>query len=139
MKKPTPTPASFGKKLRKMRTDKDLKIAEVADAAGLSHTHLSKVETGSLGSIPRLETIDRLAIAMGCTPAERRSLVKAAGRWLTDLDAALLAEEIAEALFTTGDGRKARNLMLADATGHEFGGWGKGPARDQILRILRNG
>jgi transcriptional regulator with XRE-family HTH domain len=60
-----PNEASFGKRLRMMRTERKLPIREVAELAGISPAHLSKIENGE--SQPTLPVLEGLARAFGLT------------------------------------------------------------------------
>lgn len=50
---------SVGKQIKKIRTEKGLKLKEVADGAGLSVTYLSRLENDLAN--PTMETLDKLA------------------------------------------------------------------------------
>lgn len=50
----------------------------------------------------------------------------------------LLAERIAMRLFTRGDGKVANRLELKDENERGMGGWGFGPAVDQVEAELLN-
>lgn len=58
-----PNEPNFGKRLRMMRTDRKLPIREVAERAGISPAHLSKIENGE--SQPTLPVLEGLARAFG--------------------------------------------------------------------------
>jgi len=47
-----------------------------------------------------------------------------------------LACEIAEALFTNGQGDRARILLLQSETGRQMGGWIETAAVEQIEKVL---
>ena len=57
----------FGGKVRALREAKGMSQEALADAAGLHRTHISLVERGQRSA--RLETIARLAVALGVQPA----------------------------------------------------------------------
>lgn len=50
-----------------------------------------------------------------------------------------LAERIAEELFKSGDPRSpiVDRLVLVDDKNKDLGGWGRGPATDQIEKVLK--
>jgi transcriptional regulator with XRE-family HTH domain len=58
----------FGDRLRRVRLNKGLSQEALADAAGLHRTHISLIERGRRSV--RLETLERLARALGVQPAE---------------------------------------------------------------------
>jgi hypothetical protein len=47
-----------------------------------------------------------------------------------------LAQQIAALLFTTGNGQKAKRLVLIDEDGRDLGGWGERPVADLIEDVL---
>ncbi len=51
---------SFGEKIKKLRTDKQLTLDELSESTGLSKGYLSKLENGHRGT-PKAETITKLA------------------------------------------------------------------------------
>jgi transcriptional regulator with XRE-family HTH domain len=59
---------TFGDSLRKARLDLGLSQDALAATAGLHHTHISLLERGKRD--PTLETLVRLARALGVTPGE---------------------------------------------------------------------
>lgn len=58
----------FGKLIREWREDRGMSQETLADAAGLHRTHISLIERGQRSA--RLETIYRLANALGIQPAD---------------------------------------------------------------------
>jgi hypothetical protein len=58
-----------------------------------------------------------------------------AGRTLK-IDPLKAAEIIATAVMTPARGSLAERIALVDSHGRDMGGWGYGPLRDQIERIL---
>jgi len=60
--------AAFGRRLRSLRADKELTQEALAHAAGLHPTYISNCERGY--SSPTLETILKLAQALGVRPGE---------------------------------------------------------------------
>ena len=58
----------FGHRLREVRDSKGLSQEALADAAGLHRTHVSLIERGHRSV--RLETLERLAIALNVQPSE---------------------------------------------------------------------
>lgn len=59
--------AQFGERVRRTRLRRKMSQEALADAAGLHRTHISLIERG-LRSV-RIETIERLAIALKVQPA----------------------------------------------------------------------
>jgi len=57
----------FGEKVRAAREARGLSQEALADAAGLHRTHISLIERGQRSV--RLETIEKLAVALGTQPA----------------------------------------------------------------------
>lgn len=62
-----PQPA-LGAAIRAIRDERDLKQLDVAEDAGLTVAHLSKIETGKVN--PTWSTVAALASALGVTVAE---------------------------------------------------------------------
>jgi transcriptional regulator with XRE-family HTH domain len=58
----------FGERVRVLREEKGLSQEAMADAAGLHRTHISLIERGQRSV--RLETVERLALALQVQPAE---------------------------------------------------------------------
>jgi DNA-binding XRE family transcriptional regulator len=58
----------FGEKIRQLREARKLSQEDLADNAGLHRTHISLIERGQRSV--RLETIERLAIALAVQPAQ---------------------------------------------------------------------
>jgi predicted ATPase/DNA-binding XRE family transcriptional regulator len=70
---------SFARTLRDYRETAGLSQEALAEKAGLSARGVSDLERG-LSRVPRLDTIARLADAMGLTVHERTALLRASGR-----------------------------------------------------------
>lgn len=58
----------FGQKVRSLREAKGMSQEALADAADLHRTHISLIERGRRSV--RLETVERLAVALQVQPAE---------------------------------------------------------------------
>jgi transcriptional regulator with XRE-family HTH domain len=58
----------FGENLRRIRDAKGMTQEQLADSAGLHRTHISLIERNQRSV--RLETLERLAIALGVQPHE---------------------------------------------------------------------
>lgn len=58
----------FGANLRRARLSGGFRLADVAEAVGVSIPHVSKIERGQ--NVPSIETADRLAYAVGATLPE---------------------------------------------------------------------
>ena len=54
----------FGQRLRQLRKDKGFTLRELAQAAGIDFTYLSKIENGRIPYTPAAETIRQLAEAL---------------------------------------------------------------------------
>ena len=58
----------FGLRVKNIREEKSISQEELADMAGLHRTQISLIERGM--RTPRLETIEKLADALGIQPSE---------------------------------------------------------------------
>lgn len=67
---------ALGALARKLRRDRKLTQVQVAERIPMSVSNLSRIELGSQGP-PEVETIERMAAALGTDPGE---LLRAAGR-----------------------------------------------------------
>jgi transcriptional regulator with XRE-family HTH domain len=56
----------FGERVRQLREERFLSMAELADKAGISKNTLFRVETGNYSAIPR--TVRKIAEALGVEP-----------------------------------------------------------------------
>jgi transcriptional regulator with XRE-family HTH domain len=63
----TPSQSQVGKTIRKLRQEKGLSQADLADRAGLSREYVNKIEAGRYD--PPLSTINALARALRVRPA----------------------------------------------------------------------
>jgi transcriptional regulator with XRE-family HTH domain len=63
---PDATALKVGERLRALRLERNMSLADLADASGLSKGHLSSVEHG-LAAIT-IQTIERLAKGLGLSP-----------------------------------------------------------------------
>jgi transcriptional regulator with XRE-family HTH domain len=68
---------SFGQYLKRLRETKNLTLTEVAEQAGINHSHLSRIESG-LRNPPKATTMQKLAVALGVPFIE---LMEKAGQW----------------------------------------------------------
>ena len=68
----------FGGKLRKAREAQGLSQEELAHSAGLHRTHISLIERGARSI--RIETIERLCIALRVQPADLMPTVRLRAR-----------------------------------------------------------
>lgn len=64
----------FGEKVRRLREGRGLSQEALADAAGLHRTHISLIERGQRSV--RIETIERLALALRVQPAQMMPTVR---------------------------------------------------------------
>ena len=71
-----PPTTEFGKKLRDLREKRGISQPDLAEAAEISVGHISMLETGKRGTMPRRDAILRLADALSCPAIE---LLEAAG------------------------------------------------------------
>jgi transcriptional regulator with XRE-family HTH domain len=60
--------ANFGRRLREMRHARGLTLRQLAEAAEVDFTYLSKLENGRLTYTPSFDTSRRLAEALGTDP-----------------------------------------------------------------------
>lgn len=58
----------FGERLRVLRVARGMSQEDLAAAAGLHRTHISLIERNKRSA--RLETVERLAMALGVQPSE---------------------------------------------------------------------
>jgi transcriptional regulator with XRE-family HTH domain len=58
----------FGERIRQLREKRGLSQEELADAARLHRTHISLIERGQRSV--RIETVERLALALRLQPSE---------------------------------------------------------------------
>ena len=65
---PSKLATQFGLRVRELRTARGLSQAALAGAANLHRTHVSLIERA--GRVVRLETVERLAAALGVEPAD---------------------------------------------------------------------
>jgi transcriptional regulator with XRE-family HTH domain len=60
----------FGSPMRQLRREQGLTLRALAEAAGVNHTYLSKIENNKPGFVPGAETVRALASALGADPLE---------------------------------------------------------------------
>lgn len=68
MPRPDNPQPSLGAAIRRVRDERDLKQLTVAEDAGITVAHLSKIETGKVN--PTWSTVTAIARALGVTLAE---------------------------------------------------------------------
>ncbi|WP_081327457.1 helix-turn-helix domain-containing protein [Paenibacillus polymyxa] len=68
---------SFGQFIKSAREEKGLTLTQVAEASGISHSHLSRIESGDRNP-PKTPVMQRLAKALGVSFIE---LMDKAGQW----------------------------------------------------------
>ena len=73
------TPPTFATTLARLRTARRLNHRHLADASGLDHTYISRLERGKRE--PSRETVTVLAGALGLGDLDRARLLRAAGFW----------------------------------------------------------
>lgn len=81
----------FGTKLKHFRMEAHLSQRELAAAVGMDTAYLSRIETGSLGYAPTVDTINKFITALELPRAKADELFLAAGRIPPDVESALLA------------------------------------------------
>ena len=59
---------TFGERVRQLREERFLSMAELAERAGVSKNTLFRVETGNYSAIPR--TVRKIAEALGVEPGK---------------------------------------------------------------------
>jgi transcriptional regulator with XRE-family HTH domain len=69
--------SAFSTILRQLRAERGLNQSRLAERANLSHSHVSRLESGDRQ--PSRPVVSDLAAALGCTDAERDVLLLAAG------------------------------------------------------------
>ncbi len=57
-----------GKRINQMRIDRNMKLYTLSKSAGISQTHLQKIESGRTN--PNTETLTKLTQALDCTLSE---------------------------------------------------------------------
>ena len=75
---PTGDDPSFGFRLQTRRLMRRLSQGQVARAAGIDHSTVSRLESGSRQPSP--EMLDRLAAVFGCTPGDLHAGCRAGAR-----------------------------------------------------------
>lgn len=85
----------FGKRLRELRKAKELTLRELADAAGVDFTYLSKIENDKAGYLPGADTIRTLASLLDADP----------------LDLLRLADKVPPELQTFSEDARARRFF----------------------------
>jgi transcriptional regulator with XRE-family HTH domain len=73
----------FGQRIRELRLERTLTQAQLAEAAGVDHTYLSKIESGGLPYTPSAKTVRALAAALR---ADEMELLRSAGKIPTLLE-----------------------------------------------------
>lgn len=84
---------TFGQTLQKIRREKKLTQRGIAQTIEMDFSYFSKLENDRFDSKPTRETIEKIADALGCTPAERTELLAAAGRIDQDLEKIIVAAQ----------------------------------------------
>lgn len=67
-KETNPVAVAFGLRLRERREEAGLSVQEAADASGMAYSAFARLERGERE--PTISTLQRLAAALGCTPAD---------------------------------------------------------------------
>jgi len=88
---------AFGQRLREYRLVAGMTQQQVADAVGIHHTYLSRIECGH-DFAPSEDTIHRILAVIGASPVVRDELLVAAGKIPTDVQTLILAHPDACAL-----------------------------------------
>ena len=93
---------SFGKTLQKIRREKGKKQRDVARDIGMDFSYFSRLENDRFDSKPTRETIEKIAVALECTPEERSELLASAGR---------IDEELERVALKAGENPELRELF----------------------------
>lgn len=60
-------PMSLGERLKRLRLDRDLTQAELADRAGMAQPNLARLESGARDATVQVGTVEALVAALGCS------------------------------------------------------------------------
>jgi predicted ATPase/transcriptional regulator with XRE-family HTH domain len=122
-----PDGEAFGSVLRRYRLAAGLSQESLAERAGISVRGLSDLERG-LSRAPRVETLARLAEALGLEGAARQGLARAGGYPVVDdADLEAPAAEISSA---------ARGIIRTDLPGYLTGLLGREDDEGEVLHLL---
>lgn len=80
----------FGDKIKQLRTEKDITQADLADAAGIDVTYLSKIENNHMNP-PSHDTIVKIADKLGINEDE---LLLAAGKIPDDVQEKIISSNV---------------------------------------------
>ena len=92
----TSTSGSFGETIRKLRKERGLTQAELAEVIGVDESYVSKIETGRLTYTPSEETLRLMAHALGADVLEVLGLAKKAPQELRELAGSQPARQFLE-------------------------------------------
>ncbi|ALO46181.1 helix-turn-helix domain-containing protein [Pseudohongiella spirulinae] len=91
---------SFGENLRRLRREKNLTQAELADMTGIKHGHISTMETSDSAD-PKLSTVYKLLNALECSPnslLQDQATIGLSGLMATTLERAALLDDHSQAV-----------------------------------------
>jgi len=69
MNRKHPAPPNLGKRIRELRKQKQWSIVQLADASGISKSHVSQIERGEIGN-PTIGVMSAIADGLGIRLAE---------------------------------------------------------------------
>lgn len=91
---------SFGENLRRLRREKNLTQAELAEITGIKHTHISTMEKHD-NADPKLSTVYKLIKALECSPnslLQDQDTIGLSGLLATTLERAAQLDEHSQAV-----------------------------------------
>lgn len=62
--------ANIGGKIRQLRKERGLTQVQVSQLSGVSQSAISDIESGRVTKLPNIDTVGKIASALGCTVAE---------------------------------------------------------------------
>lgn len=62
--------ANIGGKIRQLRKERGLTQVQVSKLSGVSQSAISDIESGRVTKLPNIDTVGKIASALGCTVAE---------------------------------------------------------------------
>lgn len=62
--------ANIGGKIRQLRKEQGLTQVQVSQLSGVSQSAISDIESGRVTKLPNIDTVGKIASALGCTVAE---------------------------------------------------------------------
>ena len=107
---------NFSSALRRLRKDRKIPMRVISEKTGITHSHLSRIETGQV--TPTLTTIEKIAAALGTSAAA----LLAAGTRAGAADTEYLKKIVASNLRQAREGRGLSRRQLAEPIGfiHQY-------------------